>query len=111
MKMVDQLEEAKKMIEELQNELERISMAALEVQTIKRLSEDGKFAFMESNGREGRIASIHGVRVNDSVLVHPGTKQIVEKLPPVPVQKSRFAPTKLPKVTWDDIGGLSEAKA
>jgi len=57
-----------------------------------------------------RIKSVPKMEEGDEVLLHPKTFQIVEHLGRPPLEVSRFSPANPPHVTWDDIGGLEEAK-
>ncbi len=104
------LEEARRIIQQQDEVLRNIQKEALILHTISKISKCKKFAYYEDGARSLRITAPEGLEVGHDVLLHPGTKQIVENLGASELQLSPFAPSKLPSVTWDDIGGLEDAK-
>lgn len=104
------LEEAKKVIEEQNEILTRIQKEPLIVHTIDRVSKDGKFTYYKKGEQEIRIEAPKDLKRGHEVLLHPKTFQIVEYLGFPPLEASEFAPSKIPDTTWDDIGGLEDAK-
>lgn len=106
-----ELEEARGIIKEQNDILERLKKDALILHTIDRISKDKKYTFVAKNGVEMRIEAPEGLERGMEVLLHPKSMQIVENLGFPPLEASRFSPSKIPGVTWDDIGGLETAKA
>lgn len=106
-----QFQEAKEIIEKQNETLERIAKDALVLHTVNRVSKCGKYTYVEKNGMELRIEAPEGLERGHEVLLHPKTMQIVESLGYPPLEASRFSPSKVPSITWDDIGGLQQAKA
>lgn len=105
-----ELEEAKEVIEKQNEILERIKEDALIMHRIERITKDGKHTFVSKNGTDLRVKAPEGLQVGHEVLLHPKTMQIVEDLGYPPLEASQFSPANPPKITWDDIGGLEEAK-
>lgn len=106
-----EMEEAKRVIKEQNEILERLKKDALILRTVERISKDKKHTFVAKNGVEMRIEAPEGLERGHEVLLHPKTMQIVENLGFPPLEASRFSPAAIPGVTWDDIGGLANAKA
>ena len=102
--------DAKEQIEELREILERIQKEPLLMQRVDRVTEDGKFAFVKKMSQDIRIEACPDLKRGDEVLLHPKSMQIVEHIGRPPLKASRFVPSKFPDITWDDIGGLEEAK-
>ena len=105
-----ELEKAKEVIEKQNEILERIKEDALIMHRIERVSKDGKHTYVSKNGTDLRVKAPEGLKVGHEVLLHPKTMQIVEDLGFPPLEASQFSPANPPKITWDDIGGLEEAK-
>lgn len=106
-----ELKEATDKIKELTEILERVQKEPLMLQTIDRISKDKKHIFIKKGDVDLRIEAVKDIKRGDEVLLHPKTMQIVEHLGKPPLEASRFAPDKIPNVTWDDIGGLEAAKS
>lgn len=111
MKMAAALKEAQEKIKEQGEILERIAKEPLICYSIERLSKDKKFAFVKKGDMNLRIQACPDLAPYDEVLLHPKTMQIVERIGVPPLELSRFAPDVVPNVSWDDIGGLEDAKA
>jgi proteasome ATPase len=104
------LEDAKRMIEQQNEVLNRIKKEPLIVHTVERISKDGKHTYYKKGEQEIRIEAPEGLKRGHEVLIHPKSFQIVEDLGFPPLEASPFAPAQIPDVTWDDIGGLEQAK-
>ena len=102
--------DAKEQIDKLREILERIQKEPLLMQRVDRVTEDGKFAFVKKMSQDIRIEACPDLKRGDEVLLHPKSMQIVEHIGRPPLKASRFLPSKFPDITWDDIGGLEEAK-
>lgn len=106
----DVVNEARATIKELTETLERIQKEALVLYRIDRITKDGKFAYVKKGETELRIEAPAKLKSGDEVLLHPKSYQIVEVLGKPPLEVSRFAPDSISTVTWNDIGGLEDAK-
>jgi SpoVK/Ycf46/Vps4 family AAA+-type ATPase len=107
---VDPLVEAQEKIKELTGILEQIQKEPTILYRIERLSKDRKFCYVKKQDTELRVEAVKNLMEGDEVLLHPKTFQIVEHLGRPPLEVSKFSPANPPNVTWDDIGGLEEAK-
>lgn len=105
------LRQAKEQIDQLTELLERVQKEPLILYTIDRLSKDKKHAYIKKQDTEIRIEACKDLDIGHEVLLHPKTFQIVEHLGRPPLEASPFSPFDVPNVTWEDIGGLEEAKA
>lgn len=105
------LEKAKTIITQLDELLNNIRREPLILQRIDRLTKDKKHCYVKKAGLDLRILAPKDLAPGDEVLLHPKTFQIVEILGRPPLEVSRFAPDVLPNVSWQDIGGLEQAKA
>lgn len=103
--------EAQAKIKKLTEILERVQKEPLLLQQVERLSKDKKHCFVKKGETELRIESVKDLERYDEVLLHPKTMQIVEHLGRPPLEVSRFAPDSIPDISWNQIGGLEEAKA
>lgn len=105
------LAEAKETITKMVEILERIKKEPLIVYQVDKLSKDKKHAYVKKGDTDLRIEACPDLDRGDEVLLHPKTYQIVERIGCPPLEASRFSPECVPSVTWDDIGGLEQAKA
>lgn len=105
------LAEAKETITKMVEILERIKKEPLIVYQVDKLSKDKKHAYIKKGDTDLRIEACPDLDRGDEVLLHPKTYQIVERIGRPPLEASRFSPESIPSVTWDDIGGLEQAKA
>jgi proteasome ATPase len=108
---VEALKDAKDQIDELTEVLERIQKEPLMLQKVDRISPDKKWCYVKKMNMELRVEAVKDLKRGDEVLLHPKSLQIVEHLGKPPLEASKFCPNKIPDITWDDIGGLEDAKA
>lgn len=104
------LEDARRTITEQNEILERIQKEPLIVHTIDKISKDKKHTYYKKGDQEIRVEAPKDLQRGHDVLLHPKTFQIVENLGFPPLEASEFAPAKIPDITWEDIGGLEDAK-
>lgn len=102
--------EASEKINALEEILTRIQKEPLILYQIDRISKDRKHAFVTKQDTEIRIEACPKLEQYDEVLLHPKSFQIVEHLGKPPLVASRFTQDNPPNISWDDIGGLEEAK-
>lgn len=79
MNQSEALKEATETIKELQGTLERLSEAGLTLTSV--IAVEGKFAITGKDGGFTYATNITGCKSGDTVLVHPMTGQIVQKIP------------------------------
>lgn len=112
---LNELNEARQLIKEQNETLERIQQEPLLMHTISRIShnkiKDKYYTYVKKGEQELRIEATKDMKEGHEVLLHPKTMQIVENLGFPPLEASRFSPNEIPNVKWDDIGGLEQAKA
>lgn len=108
--MQENLERARETIKEQDEVLRNIKESPLLLFTIEKISEDGKWTYYKSGDKEMRVKATPDLKVGHEVLLHPQSFQVVENLGFPPVEASRFAPSDVPNVCWEDIGGLEQAK-
>jgi SpoVK/Ycf46/Vps4 family AAA+-type ATPase len=78
MNQSEALKEATETIKELQGTLERLSEAGLSMTSI--VAVEGKFAITAKDGGFTYATNVAGCKAGDTVLVHPMTGQIVQKI-------------------------------
>lgn len=108
--MNNALRSAQDIVQKQNDLLENIRKDPLICHTVLSISKDKKYTYYTQADKEVRIHAVEGLELGHQVLLHPKTLQIVENIGFPPLEASPYSPGKIPDVTWDDIGGLEEAK-